>query len=59
MFDPSDEFVTEKIQFDLTRGSLEKVKECIRDALDEMGIDYFYHRVRGVHIIEDRKRRGF
>ncbi len=58
MFDPSDEFVTEKLQFNLTQGDLEKVKDGIRDALDDLGIDYFYQRVRGVHVIEDRKRRG-
>ena len=39
---------------------LEKVKDRIRDVLDDLGIDFFYYEARGgIQVIEDRKRREF
>ncbi len=58
MFDPSKEYETWNYRFYLTKGDMFGLMDVIRDFFDDHGIEVSYSEVRGVHIIEDRKRRG-
>jgi hypothetical protein len=59
MFDPSKEYGTWNYQFGLTKGDMFGLLDAIRDFFDDRGIEVNCSEVRGVNIIEDRKRRGF
>ena len=58
MFNHLKEYGTWNYQFSLTKGDMFGLLDVIRDYFDGRGIEVNYSRVRGVHVIEDRKRRG-
>ena len=58
MYDPSEESGTWDYQFRLTKGDMFGLLDVIKDYFEERGIEVFCNEFRGMHVIEDRKRRG-
>jgi hypothetical protein len=56
--DPFKVFETVDWRFILTKGNQLGLVDLIRDWFENLGIDVNYSEVRGLQVIEDRKRQG-